>query len=175
MARLLAVVFRLLFGWSNISAVGSKVHVRRPISLWTGEVLNPSNLECCAKRGLPIMGLVCLPSLSRAVLCRSSQHFPLFHSLVDILDLKFGTRTANLWRNSYCEYQLLQRNRSAAIFCQEREGSSCGWSSSRACAGRYVWQIVQRKTKSLISALILGQYKISRARRTHPPMPMWLL
>ena len=41
-ARLLAVVFRLLFSWSNFSAVGSKVCMRRPISLCTGEVLNPS-------------------------------------------------------------------------------------------------------------------------------------
>ena len=41
-ARLLAVVFRLLFSWSNFSAVGSKVCMRRPFSLCTGEVLNPS-------------------------------------------------------------------------------------------------------------------------------------
>ena len=47
-------------------------------------------------------------------------------------------------------------NRSVAIFCQKRKGSSCGWSSLQACAGRYVWQIGQRETKSLISALILG-------------------
>ena len=32
-AKLLAVVFRSLFGWSKFSAVGSKVQVRRPISL----------------------------------------------------------------------------------------------------------------------------------------------
>ena len=57
----------------------------------------------------------------------------------------------------------------------KRARRKCGWGSSRACAGRYIWQTVQRKTKSLISALILGQYKISRARRTHTPMPMWLL
>ena len=36
------MVFRLLFSWSNFSAVGSKVCVRRPISLCTGEVLSPS-------------------------------------------------------------------------------------------------------------------------------------
>ena len=32
-AKLLAVIFRSLFGWSKFSAVGSKVRVRRPISL----------------------------------------------------------------------------------------------------------------------------------------------
>ena len=66
------------------------------------------HLGCCAKRGLPIMGLVCLPLPSRAVPCRSSQHFLPFHSLVDILNLKFGARTANLWRNSWipgCQIQ----------------------------------------------------------------------
>ena len=36
------MVFRLLFGWNNFSAVGSKVCMRRPISLCTGEVLSPS-------------------------------------------------------------------------------------------------------------------------------------
>ena len=41
MAKLLAVVLRLLLGWSNFSAVGSKVCVHRPISLCIGEVLNP--------------------------------------------------------------------------------------------------------------------------------------
>ena len=35
-------------------------------------------------------GTTVLPLLSRAVLCGSSQDFLPFHSLVDILDLKFG-------------------------------------------------------------------------------------
>ena len=39
--RLLAVVVISLFGRRSFSAVGSKVRVRRPISLWAGEVLNP--------------------------------------------------------------------------------------------------------------------------------------
>lgn len=39
--KLLAVVVISLFGRRSFSAVGSKVWVRRPISLWAGEVLNP--------------------------------------------------------------------------------------------------------------------------------------
>jgi len=39
--RLLAVVVISLFGRRSFSAVGNKVRVRGPISLWDGEVLNP--------------------------------------------------------------------------------------------------------------------------------------
>ena len=39
--KLLAVVVISLFGRRSFSAVGSKVWVRRPISLRAGEVLNP--------------------------------------------------------------------------------------------------------------------------------------
>ena len=42
-ARLCAVVLVSLFGWRSVLAVGSKVRVHRPMSLWTGEVLKSSH------------------------------------------------------------------------------------------------------------------------------------
>ena len=59
--RLLAVVLKSLLGWSDYSAVGSKVGVRRPISLCTGEVLNPS--LGIANNGSPLSSLAFKSSL----------------------------------------------------------------------------------------------------------------
>ena len=54
------------------------------------------------------MGLVCLPLLSRAVLCRSAQHFSLLHLLVDISDMKFSAdKISNMDTLMFCSITLL--------------------------------------------------------------------
>ena len=172
------MVFRLLFSWSNFSAVGSKVCMRRPISLCTGEVLSPSlgvlrqeriannesRLSSFAFKSSPFQVFTAFSTfpftcgyLGPEVLVLE---LPICGEILEFLVVKFRTVIADQhFRNAmsgklhlklgnYCfcfppvnlnyfkeigPIVYIIRNvccpmakRSAAIFCQKRQGSSCG-------------------------------------------------
>ena len=216
-ARLLAVVVRSLFGWRSFSAVGSKVQVRRPISLWAGEVLNPSlgvfRKSRIANSGSFLSSLAFMSSPLQVFTKFSTFPFDCGYLGLDVRcsNCHWEEKLLNSWlsnsgplsvistsgntmasklhlklsNNSLCcllvdlndfketgpvihHYQkcLLAKVKQISGYLLPRAWRQLMWLKL------FTWQ---RETKSLISAPIRGQYNISRARRIHPPMPMWLL